>query len=221
MVIQMAILFDFNGTMFYDEIFQEISWRKFIEGKINRCISDYEFKKYIHGRNAEFTMKYFLQKKFSRKEIEELEEEKEKIYRNLCEDSSDFKLAPGLISFLDKLKENNVPINIATASGWNNVKFFFYNLHLDNWFDIDKVVYNDGTYKGKPEPDMYLKAAEKLGVPIEQCYIFEDSESGIEAAKRAKAKGIVKVLSMQDNESSQEADFEIKTYLKLNIDDFL
>lgn len=217
----MAILFDFNGTMFFDEQFQEISWRKFVGEKIGRNISDEEFSKYIHGRNADFTMEYFLNKKFSREEIAQLEEEKEKIYRNLCESSLDFKLAPGLTSFLDNLKQKNVSVNIATASGWRNVRFFFDGLELNRWFDINKVVYNDGTYPGKPEPHMYLKAAEKIGVPIEECYVFEDSDSGIEAARRAGAKGIIKVLSMKDSSIETDIYMNIKTFDEINAVDFV
>lgn len=59
-----AVLFDFNGTMFFDEKFQEMSWRQFVDDKIGRVITDDEFQKYIHGRNNDFTMRYFLEKSF-------------------------------------------------------------------------------------------------------------------------------------------------------------
>lgn len=217
----MAVIFDFNGTMFFDEEFQEISWRRFVEQKINRSVSDDEFKKYIHGRNADFTLGYFLHETFTRNEIEVLEEEKESIYRDLCLKSDNFKLAPGLADFLDKLKQSGVLMNIATASGWNNVKFFFENLNLNRWFDIRKVVYNDGSCKGKPEPDMYLKAADNIGVSIKDCFVFEDSVSGIEDARRAEAKGVVKVLSSKENAVKMESDFEIQTYLNINYESFV
>lgn len=216
----MAIIFDFNGTMFFDEAFQEQAWRNFIGQKIDRAVTDDEFRKYIHGRNADFTMEYFLQKSFTRSEVEALEEEKEFIYRELCLKSRDFKLAPGLIDFLDELKLNKVKTNIATASGWNNVKFFFENLNLLKWFDINRLVYNDGSCKGKPAPDMYLKAAEKLGVPMSECFVFEDSESGIEAARRAEAKGVVKVISGKAIASESKADLEITTYAGLDYKQF-
>ncbi len=217
----MAIIFDFNGTMFFDEAFQEQAWRSFIGQKINRAVTDDEFRKYIHGRNADFTMEYFLQKSFTRSEVEALEEEKELIYRELCLKSRDFKLAPGLIDFLDELKLNKVKINIATASGWNNVKFFFENLNLSKWFDISRLVYNDGSCRGKPAPDMYLKAAEKLGVTMSECFVFEDSESGIEAARRAEAKGVVKVISGKAIASESKADLEITTYAGLDYKQFV
>lgn len=67
---------------------------------------------------------------------------------------------------------------------------------------------------------MYLKAAEKIGVPIEECYVFEDSDSGIEAVRIAGAKGIIKVLSMKDSSIETDIDMNIKTYDEIKADDF-
>lgn len=204
-----AVLFDFNGTMFFDEKFQEVSWRRFLQEKTGREISDQEFQEYVHGRNADVTLPYFLKRSFSREEIEVLEEKKEVIYRQLCLESPAFKLAEGLIDFLDELAARKIPMTIATASGLNNVKFFFKYLNLNKWFDLDKVVYNDGTVPGKPEPDLYLKAARRLGVDIKDCVVFEDSSSGIEAAKRAHAKQIVKVASMKHGDADQSVSINV------------
>lgn len=68
---------------------------------------------------------------------------------------------------------------------------------------------------------MYLKAANIIGVPIEACYVFEDSQSGIESAKRANAKGIVKVASMVENDFNAEVDMVIKNYFELKAEDYL
>lgn len=213
----MAVVFDFNGTMIFDGSLQEKAWREYIGKKIDRTVSDDEFVKYIHGRNAEFTLEYFLKKSLTRQEVEALEEEKEVIYRKLCMTSPDFKLVPGLEAFLDELVEEHIPINIATASGLNNLKFFFEELDLDRWFDMGKVVYNDGTCKGKPEPDMYLKAAERIGVDIKDTYVFEDSMSGIESARRAGARGIIKVSENKTVEEKSQANLIITTYEGLTL----
>lgn len=205
-------IFDFNGTMFFDEKFQEASWRNFIGQKVGRDITDEEFQEYIHGRNADASLPYFLNRILSRQEIAELEEEKEKRYRDLCLQSEDFKLADGLINFLEILKKIGLPMTIATASGWNNVKFFFDHLNLGRWFDISKVVYNDGNIAGKPEPDLYLLAAEKLQVDIGDCTVFEDSISGIESAKRAGAGKIIQVDSMRQPNISKDVAGMIKDY---------
>lgn len=122
-----GVIFDFNGTMFFDEEFQNKAWKIFIEQKIGRDISDDEFQEYIHGRNANVSLPYFLQRDLTMQEIMGLEEEKEKIYRQLCMESKSFKLADGLPRFLDKLNAKGIPYTIATASALGNVNFFFEN----------------------------------------------------------------------------------------------
>lgn len=196
-----GVIFDFNGTMFFDEWFQEQSWKQFIRQKGKDTISEEDFQKYIHGVNADISLAYILGRDLTRDEVLALEEEKEVLYRELCLKSTDFKLAEGLTDFLDSLKEKQIPMTIATASGYNNVRFFFKELHLDRWFHFDKVVYNDGSFKGKPNPDIFLKASQKLHIPITDCIVFEDSRSGIEAAKRAKAKKVIGVASMLDEQT--------------------
>lgn len=199
-----GIIFDFNGTMFFDGKLQEKAWRQYLENLTGRYVTDDEFQHRIHGVNAEDTFAYFLNRKLDRQEVIKLEEEKETIYRKLCLESPDFKLSPGLTDFLDKLKEKNIPITIATASNYQNVKFFFENLSLDKWFDLEKVVFNDGTLSGKPNPDIFLRAANKININIEDSVIFEDSPSGIKAGKNAKAKKVIGLSSMIDEDSLRD-----------------
>ena len=77
------------------------------------------------------------------------------------------------------------------------MRFFFEHLPLARWFDPDLVVYNDGSLPGKPAPDLYLAAAARIGADIRACTVFEDATPGIEAARRAGARRIVGVASMQ------------------------
>ena len=165
-----GIIFDFNGTMFFDEEFQNISWRSFLQAKTGHYITDEKFQEYIHGRNNEVSLKHFISPDLSREEIEEL-------------------------------ADRQIPMTIATASMEKNVQFFFEHLGLDRWFSYDQVALNDGTMKGKPEPDIFLRAAELMGVRPEECMVFEDAKSGIEAARRAGACRVVGVASMQEEET--------------------
>ena len=96
------------------------------------------------------------------KKFKKLGEEKESMYRNMClKDEKMFKLVKGLSEFLDKLKEAGIPITIATGAPVSNVKFYFEHLNLGKWFDINKVVYTDGSFKGKPEPDIFFESCQK------------------------------------------------------------
>ncbi|MGL5244126.1 MAG: HAD family hydrolase, partial [Sarcina sp.] len=67
----------------------------------------------------------------------------------------------------------------------------------------DKIVYDDGTIKSKPDPEIYLKAIEKIGLKPEQCIVFEDALSGIEAAHRA---GVGKVFAIASQQKKEELE---------------
>jgi beta-phosphoglucomutase-like phosphatase (HAD superfamily) len=71
----------------------------------------------------------------------------------------------------------------------------FQHFGLGKWFAMDRIAYNDGKTKGKPSPDLFLKAMEILGTPPEATVIFEDSEAGLKAAESAGAGKIVIVNS--------------------------
>ncbi|MFA9466883.1 MAG: HAD family hydrolase [Velocimicrobium sp.] len=157
---KIGFFFDFNGTLFWDSDKHELAWRIFIKKLCNRDISDMEFLQYVHGRNNDFILEYFLEKSLSADIIHDLSEKKETIYRKLCiEDKVNLQLAPGAILLLDHLKKYNIPRIIAMASTKVNVDFYRKEFQLNNWFDNDKIIYNDGTIKGKPNPDIYIKAA--------------------------------------------------------------
>ncbi len=190
-----GIIFDFNGTLFWDSEIQENAWKTFGTKLSGRNITDEEFNTYFHGRTNKDTLEYLTERVLTDKEVNELAQQKESIYRDLCKsDLNKFKLAPGVERYLDYLKENNIPFTIATASEINNVNFFIKEFQLDKWFDISKIVYDDGTFRGKPEPDIYLKASEALNIQPDNCIVFEDASSGIKSAKSAGVKEIIAVV---------------------------
>ena len=190
-----GIIFDFNGTMFWDSEIQEKAWRTYGKQLTGKDITDEEFSKYFHGRTNKDTLEYLTGRALSKQEVNKLSQEKESIYRELCKENPEkFKLAPGMERFLDFLKQNDIPMTIATASEINNVNFFIKELKLDKWFNIDKIVYDDGTFKGKPEPDIYLKAAKNINIKPENCFVFEDALSGVLSARSAGIKNIIVVV---------------------------
>ena len=87
-----------------------------------------------------------------------------------------------------------------------NVRFFIKEFNLSKWFDIEKIVYDNGKIKGKPAPDIYLAAAKKLNLLPQECIVVEDALSGIEAAYRAGIGKIVAVESMETRELYSKVD---------------
>ncbi|KRK90785.1 HAD family hydrolase [Companilactobacillus futsaii] len=189
-----TMIFDFNGTMIFDGLIQKRAWGKFLEVEFNRELTSQDYQLHIAGINNRNTFEYYLDRSISDTELAQLSDKKENIYREICLNTPDeFQLVPGLSDFLDWCKNNNIKLNIATASEHSNVIFFFNQLRLGRWFDLEKVAFNDGKIKGKPAPDIFLKAIENLGGKASSSAIFEDSVSGIQAANKAQAGKVVLV----------------------------
>lgn len=205
MVIKMkkykGIIFDFNGTLFWDSKMHLEAWREYSKKLRNHAFTDEEMQKYMFGRTNEDIVKYLIGKQPSKELVEKCQNEKESLYREWCKnDKENFKLAKGAIEFLDFLKENKIPRTIATMSEENNVKFFIDGFNLEKWFEPEKIVFDNGKIKGKPEPDIYEIAAKNLGLKPEDCIVVEDALSGIESAYRAGIGHIVAIESMETKE---------------------
>jgi HAD superfamily hydrolase (TIGR01509 family) len=187
-----AAIFDFNGTLFWDTSFHDRAFDIMLS-KHGVQLTDEEKRVKIHGKTNPIIMRGIFGEQLTDIEVESLAQEKEAIYRELCK--NDLELAPGAEEFFDFLKNNGIPMTIATSAGIENVEFYFKNINLEKWFDFEKVVYDNGTFRGKPHPDVFLIAAEKLGFKALETIIFEDSAAGIISAEAANAGKIYIVNS--------------------------
>lgn len=196
-----GVIFDFNGTLFWDSEMHLEAWREYSKKLRDHAFTDAEMQKYMFGRTNEDIIKYLIGKQPAKELVVKCQNEKESIYRQMClRNKKKFVLAKGAERFLDFLCKNNIPHTIATMSEENNVRFFIEHFKLEKWFDVDKIVYDDGNIKGKPEPDIYIKAAQNLGLQPKDCIVIEDAVSGIESAKRASIGKIVAIESMETRE---------------------
>lgn len=194
-----GIIFDFNGTLFWDSELHMEAWREFSRRLRGTSFSDEEMLKYMFGRTNEDIIAYAIGKRPSPELVEKFAVEKEQVYRDMCKLHPEiFKLAPFAEEFLDYLKANNIPRTIATMSEKENVDFYIKEFHLEKWFDIEKIVYSDGIIPGKPAPDIYLIAAKRLGLDPQNCIVVEDAISGINAAKNAGIGKVVAIASMEN-----------------------
>ena len=114
-------------------------------------------------------------------EIQDLEEEKEGLYREL----SRGRLTPlaGLERLLAALERRGLPAAVATSSPKSNVRHTLEQLGLTG--RLSQVVRSDQVMRGKPYPDVFLAAARLIEVPPEECVAFEDAPAGLRAARAA------------------------------------
>ena len=224
-----GIIFDFNGTLYWDSQLHYDAWREF--SKIIRGIefTDEEMRDKMFGHTNEDIIEYAIGKRPSKEMVEKYGKEKESVYRKRCLlDKENFKLAPGAIEFLDYLKSENIPMTIATMSEWDNVEFYIKEFNLGKWFDLDKIVYSDGTIPGKPAPDIFMIAAEKIGLAPKDCVVVEDAIAGIKSAQGAGIGKIIAIASLEPIEFYESIEgidgiiknfheFDRKIFTKLNL----
>lgn len=202
-----GIIFDFNGTLYWDSQMHYDAWRDFSKILRGYSFTDEEMREKMFGHTNADIIEYAIGKKPSKEMVEKYGKEKEALYRERClKEPENFKLAPGAIELLDYLKENNIPRTIATMSEWDNVEFYIKYLNLGKWFDLDKITYSDGTIPGKPAPDIFLIAAEKLGIEPQNCLVIEDAIAGINSAKSAGIGRIIAIASLEPVEYYKNID---------------
>lgn len=181
-----GVVFDFNGVLLWDRAVQVQSWQTVARELRGYEMTEEELSVHMHGRPNAYVLSYLTGRDIAGPELEHLIQVKESRYRELCLKNPDaFKLSPGAPELLDALVARNIAHTIATSSEKTNLDFFVAHLELARWFDITKIVYDDGTLPGKPAPEFYLAAAHNLGIPPRECVVVEDAFSGLQAARAA------------------------------------
>lgn len=209
-----GIIFDFNGTLYWDSQLHYDAWREYSKLLRGYEFTDEEMRDKMFGHTNEDIIEYAIGKKPTKEMVEKYGKEKEALYRKRCLlDPENFKLAPGAIEFLDYLKEKNIPRTIATMSEWDNVEFYIKEFHLENWFDLDKIVYSDGTIPGKPAPDIFQIAAKKINLQPKDCVVVEDAIAGIRSAQGAGIGKVIAIASLEPIEFYKKID-GIETIIK-------
>ena len=202
-----GVIFDFNGTLYWDSQLHYDAWIEYSKILRGTPFTKEEMRDNMFGHTNEDIIEYAIGKKPTPEMVEKYAKEKEELYRKRClKDRANFKLAPGAEEFLDYLKSKNIPRTIATMSELDNVEFYIKEFNLARWFDIDKIVYSNGKIPGKPAPDIFLIAADKIGLAPKDCLVFEDAIAGINAAKSAGIGKIIAVDSLEPVEFYQNID---------------
>lgn len=183
-----GLIFDFNGTLFFDSPLHIAAFHRCFKARGMDVPSDEVMIRDIFGMPNAAIYKKFFNANATEREIEAFIEEKEELYKSFfLEELQDRRLCEGAEELLDYLKASSIPYAIATGSEYGTLLFYIKHLGLDRWFTLDNIVYTDGTFNGKPAPDIYRIAASRLDLKTEECAVFEDGTSGIRAARAAEA----------------------------------
>ena len=201
-----AALFDMDGVIVHTNPYHKKAFDIFLN-KYNVVLTDDELKEHIYGRTNEEIFPYIFKGDFTSQKGKQWADEKEAMFRELYKDH--VEPVAGLLPFLKELKENKIPVAVGTSAPIENLNFVMDKLNLREWFDT--LLHSADVTKGKPDPEIYLKAAERLQVPPENCIVLEDSIAGLNAGLNAGMK-VVAVTTTHEPEEFEGADLIISDF---------
>ncbi|MEN4762872.1 MULTISPECIES: HAD family phosphatase [unclassified Chryseobacterium] len=207
-----AIIFDMDGTLVNNIPYHEESWIVFLK-EYGIMIEPENFSAQNHGTLDEMIIRFFGND-LSKERIHELGLAKENAYQNLYQPH--IKEVNGLTPFLQKLKQNNIKIGLATMGIPASIDFILGGLNIKNYFD--EITGGIEVLKGKPNPDIFLKTVEKLQVDGKDTLAVEDSMGGIKSAKDAGLK-VVGITTTHSEEELMDngCTFVIHDYTNIDL----
>ncbi len=192
-----GIIFDMDGTMVDNMMVHHRAWQQKLSS-LGLDLSLEEVRENIHGINTEILGRLFGNR-FTPEERERISDEKEAEYRRIFR--RELRLVDGLPGFLKELAGAGIPMAIGTAAPPENVDFVLDELGIRHYFI--GVFHAGSVSRGKPDPEIFEKAAASMGLPARDCLIFEDSPTGAEAALRAGSPAIILTTTHSEEEFRQ------------------
>lgn len=203
-----AFIFDMDGTLVDNMRFHAEAWqRMLLENGLT--VNMHEFLVTTAGKTNREIIPHFFPEAAEEKLLE-LGLRKETLYRELF--LPERRAIRGATEFLEKARALGVRMAVATAAPIANMEFVLDGLDLRRFFQA--ITTAADVSSGKPNPEVFLKSAEKLGVEPQNCLVFEDALNGFEAAHRAGMKSVgiatvnrIETLRRQPSVVEARADF--------------
>lgn len=202
-----AVIFDLDGVIVSTDDCHYEAWKKLSDEEgiyFDRKINDR-----LRGVSRMASLEIVLEranKAYTDEEKVKLAERKNGYYRDFIKKLTPNDILPGVMDNLEELKKNGIKIAIGSSS--KNTPIILKQIGLDCYFDA--VSDGNNITHSKPNPEVFLKAAEMLKIPPENCLVVEDADAGIEAGK----KGGMKTLSVN---GAKGGDFEVKDLNDISI----
>ncbi|HLR26231.1 MAG TPA: HAD family phosphatase [Fodinibius sp.] len=174
-----AVIFDMDGVIVNSNPAHKKAIQQFCKNH-NQEVTQTFLENRLYGRmNAEWIPELFGTIETHR--LTELANEKEQLFRDIF--SPQDHIVDGIIDFMDSLHKQGITMAVATSAPTENADYILNTLSIKHYF---RAILDDSHVDtGKPDPEIYLKAAHALNKKTENCIVFEDSVSGVKAGRAA------------------------------------
>ncbi len=201
---KLAILWDLDGTIIDSKECHFESWKAVFEKfgyPFSRAAYDENF-----GRNNHTALRAYLGFEPDQDLENAISEEKEAIFRRTVAEQA--RLMPGVRTWLEAAEAKKFPQVVASSAPMENIKTVLSDFRLESYF---AHLISGANLPAKPEPDVFLTAAQMVGYPPERCLVIEDSKPGVQAAKNAGMR-CIGVASAGNTEALASADLLLKDF---------
>jgi HAD superfamily hydrolase (TIGR01509 family) len=204
-----AFVFDMDGVIVDSNPYHRIALKQFCT-QHGYELTEQQLHEKIYGRTNRDWIKGLFGG-IPEEKINQYANEKEALYRKLY--AKDIKPLEGLIQFLERLDQYDFPRALATSAPPANVDFTLSKTSTQKFFP---VILDDNDFSiGKPNPEIYLKTADSLKISPGRCLVFEDSLSGIAAARAAGCR-VIAVTTTHGAEELPLVDWIIDNFVGLD-----
>lgn len=209
-----GVIFDMDGVIVHSNPAHKKAIQIFCE-KYNQDVSQTFLENRLYGRtNKEWIPELFGD--ISPEKLNELADEKEQMFRDMF--TPEDNIVEGIHRFLETLNEQDIPMAVATSAPRENADYILSRLSIEGYFQT--VLDSSHVTKGKPDPEVYLKASKALGKDPQSCYVFEDSVSGVEAGRSAGTK-VIGVTTTHSEEELSPCSLMISNFKGLELSNLL
>jgi beta-phosphoglucomutase len=214
----LAVIWDVDGTLVDTAQLHFDAWVR-LSDELGKPFTKEHFAATFGRRNPEI-IRYLYGEHHTDEEIAVLGERKENYYRGEAQKGVD--LLPGVKKLLDGFAAAGVKQAIGSSAPRGNLELIIRMTKTATYFDA--IVAMEDTTRGKPDPQVFLRGAEKLGVPPARCAVFEDAVAGVQAAKAGGMKCVaVGFVGHHPEEKLREAgaDRVVHTLEEITIDEVI
>jgi len=198
-----ALIWDLDGVIADTAPFHFRAWQRVADDR-GITFTEADFRQTFGKRNPEIIAEKFGD--VSPQEAEEIARTKEEVFRRIAKQS--ITPFPGALSLLLSVRAAGWSTALASSTPPENIRLILASLEIAGLFDA--VVSSADVNKGKPDPESFLLAAERLGVAPGDCVVIEDAVAGVAAAKNAGMKCIA-VTNTHPEEKLADADKVVDT----------
>jgi HAD superfamily hydrolase (TIGR01509 family) len=176
---KLGLIFDLDGVLVHSMPLHTLAWERYLA---NLGIEIPQLERRMHGKRNSELVRDLIDSKLPEAVVFEHGAAKERLFREMLigSDTGQYRV-PGLLEFLHR--HPDLPKAVGSNAEPANIDFVLDHFHLRPFFRV--IVNGMQVQRPKPFPDIYLNAAEQLGIAPANCIVFEDSPTGVEAARAA------------------------------------